>query len=294
MAKEWDKLGATFKKLQPQIRKIDPSKAEKQVKLTKAALKTAWDDEEKFIKALKAARKAGAKGKKPADFVADPGFKQAHAALIKSASRHKGAVDALQSSCDEARALDKLLVKLLGEIKKNITRGNKEQAGFQTGVQDAQTRVRRAATLIGKLTAPELFYGAQITRVVDKIINKSKDSGPSGDAGKLLEEKELKKNVKAADKLAAKVSKQCNDAYDRAGSDPKTAEPLLKKVVKLIGKLEAIDKPYQRVKKKNADLIKKSRDKAKINKAMAAIAQCHDDSVRAHREVAAQVKELAG
>ena len=294
MTKEWDKIEWTYKKLQPQIKKIDPTKAKNQIKLTKSALKLAWDSEEKFIKALKGAKTAGVKGKKPADFVSDTGFKNAYAALTESAKQHENAVNTLQASCDEALALDKLLVKLQGEIKKNITKGDKGQAKFQTTVKDTQVKVKTVANSIGKLTAPELFYGGQITRVVDKIINKSKNSGPSGDADKMIAEKELKKNVKAAGKLAAKVTKFCNDAHDKAEADPKKAEPLLKKAAKQIKKLEAINKPYQKVKKKSADLIKKSKDKAKINKAIAAIADSYDDSFRAHKEVAAEVKKKVG
>ncbi|MCF6231917.1 MAG: hypothetical protein L3J36_02255 [Rhodobacteraceae bacterium] len=290
----WEEIKVTYRKLQPQLKPLDLAKADKQIKLTKAALQKAWDAEDKFIEAFEAAKKNGLKGKKPKDFMGDPGFKKAHAALTKMAGEHATIVKALLADSEVAKKLDKPLIKLLGDIKKGITKGDKAQAKFQKEVQEAEAAAKKIATAIGKLTAPELFYGPQVARVIDKIINKSKDSGISGDADKLIEEKERKKNVNAAGKLAAKAAKFCKDAYLKAEVDPKAAEPLLKKAAKQIKKLEAINKPYQNVKKKSADLIKKSKDKAKISKAIDAIAGYYDDSARTLKEVTAEVKSMAG
>lgn len=296
MAKDWDKLEASFKKLQPQIKKIDPSRADKLVKAVKAALQTAWDAEEKFREALKAAQKSGIKGKKPKDFAADAEFKTAYGILSKTAGQHGDVVKALQAVSDEAGTLHKTLVRMAGEVKKLITKGNKEQARFQTLVSEAEAKVKPVANAMGKLTAPEMFYGAQFDRVVDGIINKSKKSGasgPAGDAAKLIEQKERDKNLKAAVKMSQQVAQLCEGALKKADSDPGAAAPYLKKAAELIEKLKAFDAAYQKVKKKNTDLIKASKDKAKIVKAIATMAKAHAIAARKYSDALNQVKQKA-
>jgi len=139
-------------------------------------------------------------------------------------------------------------------------------------VIEAETKVKTVATSIGKLTAPQLYYGAQFDRVVDNIINKSKTSGPSGDASKLIEPKEREKNVKAAGKLALQISKMCDACLTKAEANPeKPSAPNLNKVATQIKKLKKFDTVYQSAKKKNAEQIKQSKDKAKILKDMSTI-----------------------
>jgi hypothetical protein len=286
MTKAWDDIEKTYKKLQPQIKKLDGGKADKQVKLTKTALQKAWDEEEKFIDAYEAAQKSGLKGKKPKDFMGDPGFKKAHAALTKQAGEHATIVKALMSDSEVAKKLGKPLTKLLGDIKKEITKGDKAQAKFQKEVQEAEASAKKIATAIGKLTMPELFYGPQIVRVIDKIINKSKAAkGPSGDAEKLIEAKELAKNLKTAIGLMKSAEKLCKDALKTVKKDPEAAEPLLEKAQEAVEELEGIDKAYQKVIKKNAKLIKEAKEKSKIERSIKGISKAHDTAAKTHAVV---------
>lgn len=272
MASAWEKIEATFKKMQPKIKKLDKAKAEKLLKLTKSALQTAWDDEENFIEALKAARESGLDGKKPADFMSDADFKKSFAALVKSAGQHTKAVKLLQASCVEAKPLGKPLTKLLADIKKDMIKGNKEHVKLQKEVMAVETSATEIANMVGKLTAPELFYGPQIVRVIDKIINKSK-GGPKGDSAKLIEAKELAKNTKLAGKLTKDLIKICEPVPKLAAKDIKKALNALKLADEPFGKLEALDAAYQKVKKKDSKLIKAAKEKTKIEKSIKQISK---------------------
>lgn len=267
MANAWDDIEKAYKKLQPQIKKLDGGNADKQVKLTKAALQKAWDEEEKFIDAYEAAQKSGLKGKKPKDFMPDSGFKKAHAALTKQAGEHATIVKALLSDSEAAKKLGKPLTKLLGDIKKEITKGDKKQAKFQKEVQEAEAEAKKIATAIGKLTMPELFYGPQVVRVIDKIINKSKATkGPSGKTEKLIEAKELAKNLKKAEELQTTAERLCKDAQKKAKKDPEAAVPLVDKARDTYEELDGIDEVYQKVLKKDAKLIKETKDPKEVKK----------------------------
>ena len=294
MASAWDKIEAEFKKLQPQIKKLDAKQADKLLKLTKLSLQNAWDEEEKFIEALEAAQMSGSKGKKPGDFMGDPGFKKTHQALTKSAATHAAAVKALQAQCDTAKALNKVLVRLLGDIKKEKPKGNKARETFQKDVMQIEASSKAIAVLTGKLTMPELFYGPRIAMVIDKIINKSKKAaGPSGDAEKLIEAKELTKNLKRAMGLMKDVDKLCKGALKKAKSDPDAAEPFLQKAGDLLDEVEAIDKAYQKVLKKNAKLIKAAKEKSGIERAIKGISKAHDVAAKTLAAVEKALKKLA-
>ena len=294
MADAWDKIEAEFRKLQPQIKKLDAKQVEKLLKLTKSTLQLAWDEEEKFIEALENAQESGLKGKKPTDFLGDPGFKKAYLALTKSAATHAEAVKALQVRCTAAKTLNKPLVRLLADIKKEKPKGNKEREKFQKEVIEAEATSKGIAGMIGKLTAPELFYGPQIARVIDKIINKSKSAaGPGGDAEKLIEAKELAKNLKQAVNLAKTVDKLCKGALKKAGSDPQSAAPFVKKAGELTDELEAIDKAYLKVLKKNPKLIKESKDKSKIERSIKAISKAHEVAAKTLASVEKALKKQA-
>ena len=284
MAKPWDDIEKAYKKLQPQVKQLDLGKADTLVKLTKVALQKAWDEEEKFIDAFEAAQKTGLKGKKPKDFLPDPGFKKAHAALTKKAGEHATIVKALMSNSEVAKKLGKPLTKLLGDIKKEIKKGDKAQEKFQKEVQEAEATAKKIAIAIGKLTMPELFYGPQVVRVIDKIINKSKaNKGPSGDTKKLIETKELTKNLKAALGLAKTAEKLCKDALKTAKKDPEAAEPIVEKAQETVDELEGFDKVYQKAIKKDAKLIKETKDAkeySNIEKSIKLINKAHDAAAK--------------
>lgn len=292
MASEWDKIQATFKKRQALIKKVEKLPVDKLVKQVKAALEAAWKAEKKFIKALEAAQESGLKGKKPKAFMGHKEFKDSYAVLSRAAAQNLSAVKVLKANCAEASTLHKELFKLLADIKKHITRGDREQAKFQALVTDAHDTAKAVANATGKLTAPELFYGAQFDRVVDGIINKSKAAGPAGDAAKLIEQKERDKNVKSADKLAQQVAKLCEAAMNKAETDPKAAVPNLKKAAKLIKTIKSYDTAYQNLQKKNAALINKSKDKAKIIKAISSISLSHKVSANRYSDVVNEIREL--
>jgi len=296
MSKEWDDILKAHKKLQPQIKKFDSSIAEKKIKQIKVALETAWDAEDAFAAALKIAREAGLKGKKPADFIADKGFKATLGKLKKEAEQHAKEVKILDSFSKQATPTFKELTKLLVKVKKNINKKDKEQVKVQTALTADHEKVKCSAHSKGKLTPAETFYGARLDRVVDRVINKSKDagkSGPAGDAAKLIELKELAKNSKATDKMAAQIEKLCVSAMKKAQTDNKAATQYLKKASKLLDRQKEFNTTYLKVKKKNADLIKKSKDKFKILKGIAAILSSHKESADRYSAANEEVKELA-
>ena len=296
MAGEWDKIQASYKKLQPQIKKYDQKQTEKLIKAIKDALEGAWDAEDAFKKAVKAARAGGIKGKKPEDFAADKGFKAAMATLEKEGKQHLSQVKVLKAFSVAAEPSHKELTKLLGEVKKHINKRDKAQIKFQSTLKEEHAQVKFAAQAMGKLTPAEMFYGARLDRVVDNVINKAKKSGasgPAGDAAKLIEQKERDKNLKASVKLAQQVAKLCDGALKKANTDPKAAAPYLKKAAELIKGLKAQNTAYQTVKKKNADLIKASKDKAKIVKVIATIAKAHDISASKYADALGKIRNLA-
>jgi hypothetical protein len=295
MAADWGKIESDFKKLQPKIKKIDPKPVEKLIKQIKAALETAWDAEDAFAKAIKTAREGGVKGKKLGDFADDKGAMAAFMVLRKAGEKHEDHVDDLRKLSTAATAPKKVFVKLLTEAKKQIDKKIKAQVKFQAEMKGEFAKVSAVADAMGKLTPAEMFYGARLDKVVERVINKSKSAGKSGlagDAAKLIEQKERDKNAKQAVKLAGNVAKLCDGAVKKADPNPKAAEPYLKKAAKLIKELDGLNSAYQTVKKKNADLIKASKDKAKIVKAIATILKAHDISTRKYAESQAQVKEL--
>ncbi len=109
----------------------------------------------------------------------------------------------------------------------------------------------------------------------------------------LVEQKERDKNAKQAVKLAKTVAKLCDGAVKKADPDPKAAAPYLKKAAELIKELKDLNTAYQTLKKKNAKLIKASKDKSKIVRVIAAIAKAHDLSASRYSETLAKVKEHA-
>jgi len=123
MPKEWNMIEASYKKLEPAIKKIDPGKAIKQIKQVKDSLEVAWNAEDKFKEAFKTAKASGSKGKKPADYNGDQGFKTTYGVLAKAAALHLSAVEVLRTDAEQAKALQKELVKLLADIKKTDHQG---------------------------------------------------------------------------------------------------------------------------------------------------------------------------
>ncbi len=57
MPMQFDEIKQTYETLRPQLKLLDPTITNKKITLTKTALQKAWDEEEKFIKAFKAAQK---------------------------------------------------------------------------------------------------------------------------------------------------------------------------------------------------------------------------------------------
>ncbi|AZV78637.1 hypothetical protein EBB79_12640 [Parasedimentitalea marina] len=296
MSKEWDNILKAQKKLQPQIKKFDSSIAEKQIKKIKLALETAWDAEDVLAAALKKAKEAGLKGKKPADFMADAEFKAALGKLKKEAAQHAKDVKILDAFSKQATPTFKELTKLLATVNKLINEKDKEQVKVQDALTAGHEKVKFSAQSKGKLTPAEIFYGAQLDRVVDRVINKSKDagkSGPAGDAAKLIELKELTKNSKATKKMATQIEKLCVNAVNKAETNKKAAVQYLKKASELHKKQKEFNTAYLAVKKKNADLIKKSKDKSKILRGIAAILSLHKQSSDLYSAALDEVKELA-
>jgi len=293
MAKEWDKIQAAYKKLQPQIKKYDKAQAEKMIKGIKDALEVAWKAEDTFKATVKAAKAEGISGKKPADYNDAKGFKPAMASLEKEAKQHLDQVKALKAHSATAVPCYKEMTKLMADVKKHIDKKDKAQVKFQATLKDEHATVQFTAQAMGKLTPAETFYGARLDRVVDNVINKKKKSGPDGDAAKLIEVKERTKNVRAAIDLATKAAKLCNGALKKAEIDPKAAEPYLKKAAKLIGQLSKINTAYQTVKKKNKDLIKNNKDSAKIDKAIDTISKAHEALVKKYADVTGQIRDQA-
>jgi hypothetical protein len=295
MATDWGAIEDSFKKLQPKIKAIDPAPVENLIKQIKAALKTLWAGEDVFAKAIKTADEGGIKGSKPADFAGDKAVMAALKVLHKAGGVHEALVADLRKRSTAAIAPKKEFDKLLGAAKKQIDKKNKAQVKFQAEMKSDYARVCVVADAMGKLTAAETFYGARIDKVVDRIINKTKPAGksaPSGSPEALIEQKERDKNAKQAVKLAGNVAKLCEGAVKKADPDPKAAAPYLKKAAELIKDLKDLNTAYQTLKKKNAKLIKASKDKAKIVRVIATIAKAHDLSASRYSEAQAKVKEI--
>lgn len=274
MSKEWDKIQAQYKKLQPRIKKVQPTLSDKMIKQVKAALATAWDAEDAFKAALKEAQASGLKGKKPSDYAEHQGFKKTHAELKKKAAQHDSEIKALEVYCKGIGGLGKEMIALQKDITKSMDKKDGAHKKFQAAFQKETEMVMKVANARGTLTAPEVLYGSNFTRVVDNVIKKQSQKGKrAGDAAKLIEVKELTKNLKIAGDQKRKVFIASNDAMDVGEDDPKATLPHLKKMSELVKELKSLDEDYQQVLKKNKDMISKSKDKARIIKVIAAIAK---------------------
>jgi len=298
MTKQWDKARTGFEKLQPRLQKLDLKEAEKRKKAVKDAVAPAWKAEDAFTEAIEAAAKAGATGKKLADFAKDPKVKTALGAFKKASETHRAKVKALSDYCAPAAALCREARQLKSDLGKEMKKNrasldSKDNNDFLKKAK-AQTEVIEAINKIeGSLTASELLYGANFARLCEALFKKAtKQNSPSKKETALkdlLDLKTLEANTKAADNHAKLVEKHQAAALAKLAKDPKSAAAEGAKADAAMQALDDLAKQYADASKKGAALIKAAPDGAKIKRAITGILKTHKQTAKAHAQAKARL-----
>lgn len=296
MSKEWDKAVAMHKKLQPRIKKVQKVQVEKMKKQVKAALAQAWKTEEAFEDALEEAQGNGISGKKLPAYMKDKGFKDALTVWKKSFEKHQTESQAMVAHCDSARKLYKELFAVQNSVKKELkVAASGADKKFADTLKSDVSSVKNNADVMGKMTAPELFYSINFTRSVDRFLKGANGSSKPvpGDASKLLDPKERKKTVDYAAGLASEMSELCEAALEKAPEGAKAAVPDLKKSAALLKELEALNKQVQAAKKTSSAEIDKAKDKGKIKQMFNAMIKLCKSAADKQAKTIAAVKKAA-
>ena len=296
MSKEMDKAQADHKKLQPQVKKFNPAQANKLKKQVKDALAAAWKAEDACTEALEAAQENGVSGKKINDYMKDKGFKDGFTNWKKAFEKHQKPAKELTQYCDDAQALFKKIAAVQlstkDELKKPATPALNK---FKTSLTNELAGLKKVVSVMGTMTAPELFYSSNFSRSVERMLKGADGGGAksSADESKLLDPKERVKNAKKAASLFDDIKKQCDAAVEKAGDDRKQAVAEMKKTDAPLKELAQLNKLYQTAKKKSATQIKEAKDKTKIIKAIKSIQIAYTNAVSKRTQSVKAIKKAA-
>lgn len=263
----------------------------------KANRKSAYDKEDKLHDSVPAAIKKGITGKKYKDFLPDKDFKNALSEWEGALAKQQELVSSLEDLSKDAkkrhpdfkRARDEFLkdMKKEGQSEKNnkALRKTFDKAALVLSELDF------SKDAFGTLQAKDAFFGANLKKSRDVVIDKALKEGKGDELpDMLLENPKRQQTDNTAKRLGRNIEKytaQAKILCDRTKfetiptdipakkqleKDVQTAKAFLKKSSEHLKKLQILNKDLQAAKKKQAKLIAAHNEKGKMNSLIKTVA----------------------
>lgn len=275
------------------------AKAEKKKLITK--LDAAWKKEDDLRDKIIEAHRTGNSGNKPADFAHDDGYKTALKAWKSAVSEFRDEVEALKSYSESAakhlKAWQREHKTFEKDSKKNKDSGAKPK--IAATLKDSTTTLAdldAAQKIFGTLTVPQVFYAAKLNDTIDAIVKTTMKKATDTGLPDFLEDPQRTRTGKSVKRMEKNIKKFCKDAEQKAASSPEDAQKLLKKALDEHKALQTLNKEHQLAKKKNAKIIAKHAQSAKMKSAIddveSALKKC-DDMIEKTEKVVDKAEEDA-
>lgn len=301
MAKELEKFKADLKKLDADIKTHSAERASAAYQRLRLAKANVEEGESYLIESLVDARKEGVTGNQLADFMKSKSFSEAKKLLDGAVKVFVKELKDFDTFCDNA---DKVALKV-GTInqaigkdlksRKDKSESKKEIEQLQGKTYDIYQELKKSADYRTKPNKNTRDYVANYVKTIDRIIKTAPEEAQrkkdDTELPQLLVDRNLKLNLSKAVSGKTKVDQLCDKAIDAAGDKLSAAAPFLKQAQGIVNDIKSLDDQYEAVTKKYKDAIDNSKDKSKIEKAIATIAKSAEDAARKLRGTVTVIKK---
>lgn len=305
MAKELIKFQADFKKkVAGPLKTANLAEAKKLTKRVSIAHSNAWEGEDYLKESMVPAHKAGIRGTKLTDYMANKDFKDGYTTFkqsVENLAKELNASAKLQKEAKDALAAAK---KLEADIAKDLKK-RKDKSESKKEIENLHAKVKAAVKDFTDAVAQhdgipkgKAEYPVNFPKKVAAVLKTAPDEAAakkdSTELPQMLQDRNLKSNTNKVASYIKDIKSKSKDAIDKvADDDKKAAAVLLKDAAASLKGLKTIHDQYVKIAndKKMKMAIEDSKDKAMIKKTIDAIKKGYTDSERTLRGTMTTIKK---